>query len=111
MRFVLKAIFWLFIVGMFMPSEEVRASLPELPREKMERAEAPETASSEANPSLCDRSPETCEAISESRILADIAGAAVEIGVQQVMDSNSIAGRPESAEPADETDEAALEAG
>lgn len=101
MRFVLKAIFWIFIVGMFMPSEEVRASLPELPRERAERIEIPETAAAAENRSLCDRSPETCEAIGESRILADIAGAAVEIGVKQVMESNSLAGPSDSVEPAE----------
>ncbi len=95
MRFVLKAIFWIFVVGMFMPSDEVRASLPELPRENpRETAVQPRAADPAGDRSLCDRSPETCDAIAESRILADIAGAAVEIGVKQVMDSNSLASEP-----------------
>lgn len=102
MRFVLKAVFWLFIVGMFMPSEEVRASLPEFPRYEAERPAPSKTAETGRDRSLCDRSPETCAAMAESRILADIAGAAVEIGVKQMTEQALPADRPETAPPAED---------
>lgn len=104
MRFVLKALFWIFVVGMFMPSEDVRASLPDLP------ARAPDAHDSRPAPSalasreaatddasLCERSPHTCQAIAESRILGDITSAAVEIGVRQMMDSQTQSASNETA--------------
>lgn len=110
MRFVLKAIFWIFVVGMFMPSEDLRASIPELPRQKA-GAEPVAAAPSPGAPSLCERSPKACEAVGESRILADIAGAAAEVGVKQIMQSNSLTNPPLAEEPARPAASPAPEAG
>lgn len=99
MRFVVKAVFWLFVVSMFMPSEDVRASLPELnDRLASARAQQQQQAK-QPNKSLCERSPETCEAIAESRILTDIAGAAVETGVRHMMARPPQAESPEDQAP------------
>ncbi|MBA4802458.1 MULTISPECIES: hypothetical protein [Euryhalocaulis] len=67
MRFILKAILSLVIVGAFMPAADHRDfTIPEL------NWDGGEAVSQTGK--LCERSESVCDAVAESAVLADIAG-------------------------------------
>lgn len=80
MRFILKAILSLVIVGAFMPGMDNRdMAMPEL---HWNRGEAVSQSGK-----ICERSESVCDALSQSAILADVAGAAAKTSFKRAVEA------------------------
>lgn len=79
MRFILKALLSLAVVGVFMPDAGERgAGLPEF------RIPALET---DSTGDLCERSESLCEAAAESAVLAEVALAVAQSGAERALEA------------------------